>query len=395
MVQQATTKVVFNSNSDEHLYPFEWYEQMQRTSPIYEHENGPWSAFRYEDVKRVMSEHETFTVMFDLEQEQQITSPIEASILYTDPPKHRQLRALVSQAFTPRRVASMEDRITRLVEELLGNVRDSGRMDIVDDLAYPLPVIVIAEMLGIPTEDRLRFKQWSDALISNPESDGTSDVQDPQVEMGEYFAKLIEARRREPREDLITSLVQAQVDGEHLTLIQILGFCVLLLVAGNETTTNLIGNAALSFCENPGVLDQLYANPALIPSAIEEALRYRSPVRYMTRRVKQDTVLSGQPLKRGDWILAWMGAANRDPEQFPNPEQFLVDRSPNRHIAFGHGVHFCLGAPLARLEARIALSHLLAMARDLEIPRDTVLEPIENTIVHGVKHLPVTFAAST
>jgi cytochrome P450 len=307
-----------------------------------------------------------------------------------DPPRHRQLRNLVTQAFTPRSVAQLSERITAIVNQLLEQVAATGRMDIIDDLAYPLPVIVIAELLGIPHADRERFKVWSDAVVgaTYPE-DG-----DPQAEMSEYFLDMIAQRSREPKDDLISALLDAQIDGQHLNQRELLGFCILLLVAGNETTTNLIGNAILCFDEHPEVMEQLRAEPALVPGAVEEVLRYRSPVQFMYRRTVANTTIRDQEIRAGQMVLAWIGSANRDEAQFPNPDSFDIRRTPNRHIAFGHGIHFCLGAPLARLEAKIVLTMLLERFHEIKRVPGVALEATGSDIVYGVKHLPITFRPS-
>jgi cytochrome P450 len=369
------------------LDPFPWYHTMRASAPIHHNPNrDSWSVFRYEDVQRALSDYAVFSSESQhLPREQR--QPIGASIISTDPPRHRQLRSLVSQAFTPRRVAQLEPRITTIVHELLDRVVPAGRMDVIDDLAYPLPVIVIAELLGIPPADRERFKRWSDAVVGGPHLDGRA----AQMEMGAYFLATIEERQREPRNDLISALLTAQSEGKHLSQTELLGFCILLLVAGNETTTNLIGNAILCFDEHPEVMERLRAEPSILPSAIEEVLRYRSPVQVMFRHTVVPTRLGNQEIPAQHGILAWIGSANRDEAQFPDPDRFDIARAPNAHLAFGHGVHFCLGAPLARLEARIALGAMLERLPEMRRVRDVELAAQESFVVYGVKHLPITF----
>src|SRR5436305_12171684 len=212
--------------------------------------------------------------------------------------------------------------------------------------------------------------------------------------MSEYFLDMIAQRSREPKDDLISALLDAQIDGQHLNQRELLGFCILLLVAGNETTTNLIGNALLCFDEHPEVMEQLRAEPALVPGAIEEVLRYRSPVQYMYRRAAANVTVRDQEIQAGQMLLAWIGSANRDEAQFPDPDSFDIRRTPNRHIAFGHGIHFCLGAPLARLEAKIALTLLLERFDDIQRVRSVPLEAAGADFAYGVKHLPMTFRES-
>ena len=346
-----------------------------------------WHVFRFADVLRVLSDYADFSSQFAGASGE---SALASSLVATDPPRHRQLRALVSQAFTPRAVEDLAPRIAQITEDLLDQVLDRGHgeMDLVRDLAYPLPVIVIAELLGVPPEERDQFKRWSDAITST-----TSDGVDAQQAMAQYFARLIEERRRQPRNDLVSALIAAQIEGQHLSLPELLGFCVLLLVAGNETTTNLIGNAMLCFDEAPGTLEQLRARPELLPDAIEEVLRFRSPVQSMFRVVARPTQLDGHAMQPGQSVLAWIGSANRDEDAFPAADRFDVRRAPNKHIAFGHGIHFCLGAPLARLESRIALEAVLRRLPNVRRVHKEPLEAQDSMIVYGVKSLPLRFDA--
>ncbi len=371
------------------LNPFPWYARMRASEPVaFDREWQSYSVFRYADVQRVLSEYAIFSS--DRAGGQEARHPLAASLINMDPPRHRQLRNLVSQAFTPRAVAALEPRIARIVDELLAAAAPLGRMDIVEDLAYPLPVIVIAELLGIPPADRARFKAWSDAVVTGQAGDQRGNLQ---REMAMYFLQTIEQRRHDPGGDLISALLRAEVDGQKLTEMELLGFCMLLLVAGNETTTNLIGNAILCFDEQPEVYERLRAEPALLPSAIEEVLRYRSPVQAMDRVTTTETVVGGVTIPPRTWISAWIGSANRDEEQFPNADTFDITRAPNKHLAFGQGVHFCLGAPLARLEAKVALGAVIERLRDIKRVREVALEPLQSNIVYGVRHLPVTFRA--
>jgi cytochrome P450 len=375
------------------MEPFPWYRRMRAEAPVsYDAERGSWNVFRFDDVKRVLSEYASFSSNFSGASGRS-DQPLGSSLISTDPPRHRQLRSLVTQAFTPRAVQQLAPRIAALVDELLAGVAQRGSMDIIDDFAYPLPVIVIAELLGIPARDRAQFKAWSDAIVTGSvdTSSGSGTVQQ---EMGRYFLQLLAQRRREPRDDLISGLLAAEIDGVRLSEVELLGFCVLLLIAGNETTTNLIGNAVLCFHEQPDLQGQLLADPELLAPTIEEVLRYRSPVQSMFRRAARDVELGGQLIRRGQPVVAWIGSANRDESQFAQADRFLATRAPNQHLAFGHGVHFCLGAPLARLEARLALAALVRRLPELRRANDDPLEPMASTIVYGVQHLPVTFQAS-
>ncbi len=378
---------------DQFFAPYEWYRSMRATQPVfYEKQYNTWHVFRYADVLRVLSEHTTFSSdVRTLEVEMPGEFPILSSILRMDPPRHRQLRNLATLAFTPRMVAKLAPRIRAITDELLDAVPSTGEIDVIRDLAYPLPVTVIAELLGIPAEKREDFKRWSDVLVSNvSEEYSQSRVAEIQG-MYAYFVQVLEERRRQPKDDLISALLAAEIDGQHLSDLELLGFCALLLVAGNETTTNLIGNSILCFDQNPEVVGRLRADTALIPSAVEEALRYLSPVKAMARFTRTETTIGDQHIPAKQVILAWMAAANRDGEQFPDPDRFDIQRDPNRHIAFGHGIHFCLGAPLARLEAKIALTAMLERFPGSWHVPDVPLEPIQSDIVFGVKSLPMTW----
>lgn len=369
---------------------YAWFQTMRQTSPVkYEPEFNAWHVFRYADVQHVLQDYATFSSNVSSLMGAEPSGLIQSSIINLDPPRHRLLRSLVTKAFTPKAVAALAPRIQMLTNQLLDAVAGTGRMDVIRDLAYPLPVIVIAEMLGIPVEDRERFKYWSDVIVGS-ENHG-QQVADLRNEMGEYFLRVVEQRRRQPGNDLISGLLAAEVDGEKLSLRELLGFCVLLLVAGNETTTNLIGNAVYCFTEQAETLPRLIETPALLPVAIEEVLRYRSPVQVLPHRIARvETTLNGQEIHAGQQVMVWLGSANRDESVFPGADRFVVDREPNPHLAFGAGIHFCLGSTLARLEAKTALSSLLARCRDIEVDH-AGKEWIRGGIVYGFKRLPIQF----
>jgi cytochrome P450 len=381
--------------------PYPMYAFMRQASPVYfNEESGTWSVFGYDDVKQVLTENAIFASSPHRMAMPQAGNRFSGSMINTDPPEHSRLRALVSRAFTPRAVANLEGRITELTSGLIDAVMPNGQMDLVHDLSAPLPVMVISEMLGIPPDDRKQFKQWSDAIVASSNNIIGDDPALAEASgramqaMYAYFAPIMAQRRANPREDLISRLTSVEVDGERLSDSDIFSFCWLLLVAGNETTTNLISNAIITFLEQPDSLARLRAEPALLPSAIEEVLRYRSPVQAMFRFAARAVELHGQTIEQGRVVLAWIGSANRDESRFPDPDRFDIDRTPNPHIAFGNGIHFCLGAPLARLEARIALGAILERLHDLARMDDTPLPPVEGMIVHGVKSLPLRFRAT-
>ncbi len=349
-----------------------------------------WQVFRYEDVSEVLTDYARFSSqplgVFT-------GSFLKDTLVTKDPPDHRKLRNLVNQAFTPRAVARLSDRITQITQELLDQVRPQGKMDIVSDIAFPLPAKVIAEMLGVPSEDWDIFQRWARVDSSDPAATRQEAGRFMQQEMFDYFSRLLEERRRAPREDLISALSVAEVDGERLSEYELVSFCTLLLAAGQETTKNLIANAIVCFTDHPGAMERLMREPALMPTAIEEVLRYLPPVWFLFRQTRTDVELGGQHIPADQNVLAWTASANRDPAQFPDPDRFDIQREPNRHLAFGHGIHFCVGAPLARLEARIALPMILEQLRDLQRVEGVPIT-VHTGIVFVIRSLPVTFQPS-
>ena len=366
---------------------FSWFEEMREHNPVFKDERTRlWQVFRYEDVLTILTDYSRFS-----SQAYEFTGGfLKNSLIAKDPPDHRKLRNLVNQAFTPKAVAHLSGRITQITQELLDEVRLQGKMDIVSDIAFPLPAKVIAELLGVPPEDWNIFQRWARVESSDPASSRQESGQSMQVEMFNYFSDLLEKRRRAPREDLISSLSVAEVDGERLSEPELLSFCTLLLAAGQETTKNLITNAIVCLTDYRESMERLINEPALIPTAIEEILRFLPPVWFLFRQTKADVELAGQHIPANQVVLAWTASANRDPARFPDPDRFDIEREPNRHLAFGHGIHFCVGAPLARLEAKIALPMMLQQLKNLQRVEGVPIM-VHAGIVFVIRSLPVTF----
>jgi cytochrome P450 len=315
------------------------------------------------------------------------------SVVFADPPEHDSLRAIVNRGFTPRRIAALEPRIREIARACVADARPKGELDLVRDLAIPLPVTVISEMLGVDPERRADFKRWSDAVVTSSTAGeirrGSQAPAAAFVELFRYLAQVIDERRRAPREDLISVLVRAE-EGEALKPVEVVMFTLLLLVAGNETTTNLLGNALLALTEHPAELARVQREPDLVPALVEEALRYDTPAQALFREATRDVRLGGVALPKGAIVVPLLGSANRDEEAFPGGERFEVTRDRPSHLAFGFGVHFCLGAALARLEARIALEELLAL-RGIARKPGTEPERIDSFILRGLRSLPLVF----
>ncbi|HEV8437708.1 MAG TPA: cytochrome P450 [Methylomirabilota bacterium] len=315
--------------------------------------------------------------------------------VFTDPPKHTQLRGLMNNAFTTRAVERLRPRVETLVAELITQVRGLGQMDLIRDFAWPLPITVIADMLGVPREDRPALKAWSDELaafvgsaLATPDKYGRAARSS--AAMSDYFRDLIGKRRASPRDDLLSALVAADERRDMTSDDELVATAILLLFAGHETTTNLIGNGILSLLRHPAELHALRADPSLMAPAIEELLRYEGPTAAMVRIAREDVALPSGTIGRGDRVFLMINAANRDPRNFDEADRVNIRREPNRHIAFGYGLHFCVGAPLARLEAQIAIPALLRHLPELRLTTDA-LPWLDSLVFRGVRSLPLTF----
>ncbi len=390
--------------------PYALYARGRRELPAFVHEGLPvklTSIFRYADCQAVLRDTEGFSN--DFSQARMVPPEIEAlgevgppSMLGTDPPVHTRLRSLVNKAFTPRIVRKLEPRLREVAHALLDEALEAGEVDLVEALTYPLPVTAIAEIIGVPLADREQFKLWSDQAVA---SLGVGFFAPPSVEqvkrqvaliqeMHGYFVPLAEERRRHPQDDLLTGLVQAEHEGSHLGQDEMLAMLVLLLVAGNETTTTLIGNSVLELLAHPGELKRLREDTGLLPTAIDEVLRFSSPVQFDPRRVTAPTEIAGVPLAENDLVLCWLGSANRDERVFDRADVFDVGRAKNPHLAFGFGTHHCLGHNLARLETRVALEVLLERAGHIERSDDAELPLHPSPVFKAVSKLPVRLRAS-
>ena len=356
--------------------PYPFYHRLRSTEPVYwSHRLGAWLLTRYTDVStalhdsRLKSGSRIQAIMSQLPETvrtkmQPLYLHLTKMMAFTDPPDHTRLRTLVGKAFTPATVAGLRPRIQRIVDELLDQVERAGEADLVRDFAYPLPAIVICEMLGIPLEVRDRFKQWSNDIVGFVSAGQVTTLKAETAQrsvaaLTEYFRNLSAQRRQYPREDLISALVIAEEKGDRLTEDELFSMCVQLFFAGFETTEGLIGNGLLALMRNPDQLKMLRDNSSLIGTAVEEFLRYDNSVQRQARVASVDLEISGQRISKGQYLLLFIGAANRDPAQFPYPDQLDISRRENKHVAFGHGIHFCIGAPLARLEAEIAINTIL------------------------------------
>ena len=320
-------------------------------------------------------------------------APLERNMLDLDPPDHTRLRGLVHKAFTPRLIERLRARIQSLTDEYLDRVAARREIELVADYALPLPATIIAEMLGVPAEDRHRFHAWSSKIVTVTGATDLLTALPSVISFMRYLRSFIEERRSAPRDDLISALVQAEEAGDTLTADEILGMVFLLLVAGHETTVNLISGGALALLQHPEQLDLLKREPAHMETAVEELLRYVSPVEIATERyAREEVTYSGTTIPRGALVLTVLGSANRDHRQFVDPDTLDLTRAPNRHVAFGQGVHYCLGAPLARLEAQIAFETLLRRCPDLKLAVSPErLQWRHGLFLRGLKRLPLTF----
>ncbi|HDR7385879.1 cytochrome P450 family protein [Bacillus toyonensis] len=385
---------------------YEIYKESRKVQPILfvnQIEIGKeWLITRYEDALPLLKDNrlkkdqanvfpqDTKNMYLSVDNSDHLTT----HMLNSDPPNHSRLRSLVQKAFTPKMISQLDGRIQRIADDLISEIERKGTLNLVDDYSFLLPIIVISEMLGIPKEDQAKFRIWSHAVIASPET--PEEIKETEKQLSEfitYLQYIVDVKRKNPKEDLVSALILAENEGQKLSARELYSMIMLLIVAGHETTVNLITNTVLALLENPKQLQLLKDNPKLIDSAIEEGLRYYSPVEVTTARwAAEPFQIHDQTIQKGDMVIIALASANRDETVFENPEVFDIMRENNRHIAFGHGSHFCLGAPLARLEAKIAITTLFKRMPELQIKGDR--EDIKwqgNYLMRSLEELPLTF----
>jgi hypothetical protein len=380
--------------------PYPTYHRLRAEDPVHHSPLGFWVLTRYEDVVAALRDPRLAKEAIAAFVAARFGAPMPAlgiSMLDRDPPDHTRLRSLVSKAFTPRVVERLRPRIQQIVDDLLDGAEAKGSMDLIEEFAYPIPVNVICEMLGVPVEDHEQFKGWSldiarglDAILLPLDSEVGHRSIKARHGLADYFRRLIATRRASPRGDMLSDLIAAEEAGDKLSEEELLATCILLLVAGHETTVNLIGNGTLALLRHPVELRRLRENPGLIGTAVEELLRYDGPVQRTARIPSEDITIRGRTIAKGEMVMPFIGAADRDPVQFPEPDRLDIGRADNRHIAFGWGIHFCLGAPLARVEGQIAIDTLVQRLPKLALATEQP-EFRQSLTLRGLKSLPVAF----
>jgi len=378
--------------------PYPYYAALRQHHPVAWIEPlNCWTISRYQDVDNAIKSPQVFSSANWIGESLGALNPAPEVpwMIETDPPDHTRLRKLVGKAFTPRMVSLLEQRIRAVARQLLEPVRER-EFDFMHDFARVLPVIAIAEMLGVESEHHAEFERWSDNIVRGTSRPGgeaeRAEIQQSNNEMRAYFHQAIAQRRKEPRNDLLTALVQAEEERQALTADEVLAMAMLILLAGNETTRNLLGNTALMLLAQPAVLAKVRSDRALVPKLIEEVLRYDSPVQIVFRRTTKSIEVSGTSIPAKSTVFVLLGSANRDERQFPDPDRFDLERDNSDHRAFGFATHFCLGAQLARLEAKVALEELLFSCPTF-VRGSRPIQRVRSLLLRGLDYLPVRFAA--
>lgn len=390
--------------------PYPYYAYLRSDGGIHKEEPfGLWVVSRYEDVVHVLKNPQIFSsaAMGALSSGavsaagRSVSSGAERtlseakSLIATDPPDHERMRHIVNRGFTPRRVAELESRVREIAEEMVDQILPSGSMELVHDVSVPVPVRVIAEMLGVPAERYREFRRWSDAMVSSISSTQTEvdkeSLAEARRELVEFLTEVAEERRKNLKDDLFSTLVRAEQEEGVLSHAEVVSFGLLLLVAGNETTTNLIGNAMVALLDNPDQLERVQKDPKLISKVVEETVRFNTPVQALLRQPTEDVILAGQKISAGERMFVLFASANRDEQQFPEPDRFDIDRDTRGHVGFGFGIHFCLGASLARLEARVTLETILSRCRNLRRDECEPIEWVDSFLLRGPRKLMLRF----
>jgi cytochrome P450 len=374
--------------------PWPFYARLREADPVHRRPDGDWILTRYADCQGVLADPRCSSNPAHESRPSEGSPARQAGsnlLLFLDPPDHTRLRRLVSKAFTPRRVEELRPRIAELVDALLDEVDGEPTFNLLEALAFPLPVIVICELMGVPAEDRDNLKEWSNAAsrLLDPDVEGETLELGLLAGMGlaGYFDALFEERRRQPQDDLVSGLVAAEEEGDRLSADELRAITVLLFIAGHETTMNLIGNGTYALLQHPDQLALVRDDPEMARSAIEELLRYDGPVHVTARVPTEDIDVGGTPIAAGERMVVALGAANRDPAQYPDPDRLDVTREDNRHLTFSHGIHFCLGASLARVEGQVAIPRLLQRFPDLALAAEPSYR--EHLVLRGLTELQV------
>lgn len=374
--------------------PYPVYEKLRQNDPIYRilfpQGDFGWIISRYEDAVEVLKDNRfSKDVVKRYGPDQQ--NIFVHNMLFSDPPDHRRLRGLVQKAFTPRLIEGMRSHIQEIADDLLDNLNSQDKMNLIDEFAFPLPIIVISEILGVPLEDQDKFRLWSNSIIDATSAEHSEVFEKHAQEFIDYLNAWFAKVREQPGDDLISQLVVAEESGEQLTEKELLGVVALLIIAGHETTVNLIGNGVLALLEHPEQRDLLIKQPELIHNAVEEMLRYNGPVEFSTSRwASEDIEFHGHHIAEGEIVIVALDSANRDEAKFKDADVFDITREKSAHLAFGKGIHLCLGAPLARLEGEIAINTLLRRFPVMQLQTDVnELEWRPGMIVRGVKEIPV------
>ncbi|MDN8588883.1 cytochrome P450 [Paenibacillus sp. 11B] len=392
MVNDTSQPEFFTREFTQNPYPV--YKKLRQNDPIHRvlfpHGDFGWIITRYEDAVEVLKDNRFSKDVIKRYGPDQDNIFVH-NMLFSDPPDHRRLRGLVQKAFTPRLIEGMRSHIQDIADDLLDNLNSQDKMNLIDEFAFPLPIIVISEILGVPLEDQDKFRLWSNSII-DATSDENSEVFEKHAKefidyLNAWFAKV----REQPGDDLISQLVVAEESGEQLTEKELLGVVALLIIAGHETTVNLIGNGILALLEHPEQRELLINRPELIHNAVEEMLRYNGPVEFSTSRwASEDIEFHGHHIAKGELVIVALDSANRDEAKFKDADVFDITREKSAHLAFGKGIHLCLGAPLARLEGEIAINTLIRRFPDMQLQADVnELEWRPGMIVRGVKEIPV------